>query len=106
MGGRHLQNLGESAMKVVRSLRARPDGQLPIRVLCGDGGMLLDGKMRAALVEKSVLKDFVGFGERFLAVAEFRPAALVNFPSSPFLLKRRSGVAEGFLGIGDVAQNL
>src|SRR6267143_5428221 len=45
MRGGHLQNLGESAMKVVRSLRAGPDGQLSIGVFGGDGGMLFDRKM-------------------------------------------------------------
>src|SRR6267378_5837153 len=78
MRGRHLKDFGESAMKVVWGLRAGPDGQLPIGVFCGDGGVLLDGKMRAALVEKSIFKDFVGFGERFFDIAEFQRDALMN----------------------------
>src|SRR6267378_2380131 len=44
MRGRHLQDFGESAMKVVRGLGARPDRKLPFGILNGDGGVLLDGK--------------------------------------------------------------
>src|SRR3989475_8489452 len=78
MRGRHLQNFGESAMKVVRGLGAGPDRKLPFGIPNGDGGVLLDGKMRAALVEKNVFKDFVGFGERLFNIAEFQGDALMN----------------------------
>jgi len=105
MRGRHLQNFGESAMKVVRGLGAGPDGQLSIGIFCGDGGVLLDGKMRAALVEKSVFKDFVGFGERFFNIAEFQGDALMNVAFFAVLVNARFGSGESFFGIGDGGEN-
>jgi len=101
MRGRHLQNLGESTVKVVRGLRAGPDGQLSIGVFCGDGGVLLDGEMRASLVEKSVFKDFVGFSERFFDVAEFQRDALMNIAFFAVVVNARFGSGESFFGIGD-----
>src|ERR1700737_4718856 len=70
--GRHLQNFGERAVQIVRSLRAGPNRELAVGIFGGHGGVLLDGEMRAALIEKSVLKDFVGFGEALIDVAEFQ----------------------------------
>src|SRR6267143_514424 len=106
MRGRHLQNLGESAMEVVRGLRAGPDGQLPIRVLCGDSGVLFDGKMCASLVEENVFKDFVGFGERFLNIPKFQRDALMNVALFAVLVNARFGSGESFFGIRDGGENL
>src|SRR6267378_605088 len=106
MSGRHLQNLRESAMKIVRGLRARPDGQLSISVFCGDGGVLFDGKMRAALVEKSIFEDLVGFGERFFNITEFQRDALVNIAFFAVLVNARFGSGESFFGIGDGGEKL
>ena len=88
---RHLQNLGERAVKVVRRLRTGPDGQLPFGVFDGNGSMLLDGQMSAALVEKSVLEDFVRFGERFLNVPELQRDALVNVSFFAVIVNPRRG---------------
>src|ERR1700674_3577948 len=101
MRGRHLQNLGQSAVKVVRCLRAGPDCKLPFGILDGDGGVLLDGKMRASLVEKNVFKDFVGFGERFFNITEFQGDALVNIAFFAVLVDARFGGGESFFGGGD-----
>src|SRR6266852_843959 len=57
--GRHFQHLGQRAVKVMRSLRAGPNGQLSIGIFCSHSRMLLDGKMRAPLLEKRILEDFV-----------------------------------------------
>src|SRR5258708_5662524 len=78
VGGRHLQNFGESAVEVVRSLRAGPNGELAVGIFDGHGGVLLDREMRAALVEESVFEDFVGFGEALIDVSEFEGDAFVN----------------------------
>jgi hypothetical protein len=103
--GRHLQNLGESAMKVMRGLRAGPDGQLPVGIFCGYRGVLLDGEMRAALVEKNVFKDFVGFGERFFNIAELQRDAFMNIALFAVLVNARFGSGESFFGIGDGGEN-
>src|SRR6267142_1164286 len=105
MRWRHLQNLGKGAMKVVRGLSARPDGQLSIRVFGGDGGVLLDGEMRASLIEENVFKDFVGFGERFFNIAEFQSDALMNVALFAVLVDARFGSGERFFGIGDGGEN-
>src|SRR5260370_847812 len=76
--GRHLQDFGERAMDIVGSLRAGPNGEFAIGIFGGHGGVLLDGEMRAALVEKGVFEDFVGFGEALIDVAELECYAFVN----------------------------
>src|SRR6266478_3823796 len=76
--GRHLQDFGERAVDIVGSLRAGPNGEFAIGIFGGHGGVLLDGEMRAALVEKDVFEDFVGFGEALIDVAEFQCYAFVN----------------------------
>jgi hypothetical protein len=78
---RHFQHLGESAMQVMRRLRARPDGQLSLGIFDGDRRVLLNRKVSAPLVEKSVFENLVRFGERFLNVAELQR---YTFPSSPY----------------------
>src|SRR5712664_806055 len=69
--GRHLQNLGECAVDVMGSLRAGPNGELAVGIFGGHGGVLLDGEMGAALVEKSVFEYFVSFGKALIDIAEF-----------------------------------
>src|ERR1700740_567409 len=76
--GWHFQDFGESAVEVVGSLRAGPDRELAIRVFRGHRGVLLDGEMRAALIEKSVFEDFIGFGEALIDVAELQRDAFVD----------------------------
>jgi hypothetical protein len=99
--GGHVENFGESAMEIVRGLRAGPDGQFPIGVFDGYGGVLLDGEMRAALVEKSVFEDFVGFGEGFFNVAEFEGDAFVDVAFLAVVVNAGFRSGQGFFRIGD-----
>src|SRR6202030_978958 len=78
MRGRNLEDFRESAVKIVGSLRAGPDGEFTFGIFCGKCGVLFDGEMSAALIEKSILEDFVGFVEAGVDVAEFERDALVN----------------------------
>jgi len=73
-----LQDFGERAVDIVGSLRAGPNGEFAIGIFGGHGGVLLDGEMRAALVEKGVFEDFVGFCEALIDAAEFERDAFVD----------------------------
>src|SRR2546426_1760027 len=88
-------------MKIVRSLRAGPDGQLSIGILDGDRSMLLDGKMGVALKEKSVFEHFIGLGKAFFDVAEFQRHEFVDVSLFAVIVDARFGSCEGFFGIGD-----
>src|SRR5256885_10713172 len=91
-------------MEIMRSLRAGPNGQLSIRVLDGHGSMLLDGKMGVSLKEKSVLKNFIGFGKAFFHVAKLQCHELVNVPLFAVLVDARFWSRQRFFGIGDGRQ--
>src|SRR5579885_1249852 len=106
VGRRHLQNFCQSAMKVMWRLRARPDRQLSIRILCGDRGMLLNGKMGAAFVEESVLKNLVGFSEALLDVAELKSHALVDVSFLAVLVDARFRSAQRLPRSGDGCQKV
>src|ERR1700730_12647151 len=76
--GWHLQDFGESVMEVVRSLLAGPNGEFAVGIFGGQRSVLLNGEMRAALVEKSIFEDFVGFSEALVNVSEFEGDAFVD----------------------------
>ncbi len=99
--GRHFQHLGQRAVKVMRSLRAGPNGQLSIGIFCGHGRVLLDRKMRASLIEKRVLEDFVGLGEAGIDVAKFQRHALVNVSLLAVVVNARRGRGESFFRVGN-----
>ncbi len=99
--GRHLQDFGESAMEIVGSLRAGPDSEFAVGIFGSDGGVLLDGQMRAALIEKSVFEDFVGFGEALIDVAELQRDALVDVAFIAVVVDAGSRSGESFFGVGD-----
>src|SRR3989338_1693410 len=70
VAGRKPQHLGQRAMEIVGVLRGTPQRQLAVGTELGDAGMLLQRKMRAALVESNILADEVGLGEARLDIAE------------------------------------
>src|SRR5579863_6843530 len=92
-------------MKVMRRLRAGPDGQLSIRILDGHRSMLLDGKVRTALVEENVLEDLVSLGKTLLHIAECERHSLVNISFIAVIVNPRLGSGEGFFGIRYCRQN-
>ena len=69
---RHLEHFSQGAMEIMRRLRTRPDGQLAIGIFNGHRGVLLDRKMRAALIKEGVLEDFVRFHKPLFDVSEFQ----------------------------------
>ena len=89
MRGRHLQDFGERAMQVVRGLGAGPNGEFAVGIFSRHRGVLLDGEMRAALVEKSVFEDFVFFGETLVDIAEFQGNTLVDVAFIAVLVNTR-----------------
>ena len=68
-------------------------------------GVLLDRQMRAALIEKSVFEDFVGFGKAFLHIAKLQRHALVNVAFFAVIVNARLGSCERFFGVGDRRQD-
>src|SRR2546430_745619 len=105
MRSRHFQNFRQCTVKVMRSLRAGPNGQLSILVVDGDRSMLLDGKMGIPLKEKSVLKDLIGFGKAFFHVAKLQCHQLVNVSLFAVLVDARFWSRQSFFGIGDGRQD-
>jgi len=103
---RHRQRLRERAVDVVRRLRTRPEHELAVGILGGDGRMLLDRQMRVALVEEGVFEDAVGAGERPLDVAEPQRHGLVDVSGIAVLVDARLRVREAFFGIVERAQRL
>jgi len=91
-------------MQVVRCLRAGPDGELAVGILGGDGGVLLDGEMRVALIKESVFKDFVGFGEALIDVAEFQGDAFMDVAFIAVIVNARRRSGQSLLWIGDSGQ--
>src|SRR5260370_34932657 len=57
--------------------------------------------MRAPLIEKRVLEDFVGLGESGIHVAEFQRHALVNVSLLAVLVNARRGRGESFFRVGN-----
>src|SRR5208282_4649844 len=74
----HFQNLGQDTVKVMRRLRAGPDGQLSFGILHGQRSVLLDGKMSTPFVEKGVFENLVGLGEALLDIAELQRNPLMD----------------------------
>ena len=103
---RHLQHFCQSAMQIMRRLRAGPDGQFSVRILDGHRSVLLDGKMRASLVEERVLKDFVRFRNSLFHVAEFQRHKLVNVSFFAVFVDARLGSRQRLFGIRNRRQNL
>src|SRR6266566_3087407 len=101
----HLQNLGKSAVKVVRRLRAGPDCQLPIGILDGHRGVLLDRKMRIPLIEKTVFEDFIRFGKAFFHIPKLQRHQLVNVAFFPVFVDSRLRSRQSFLGVRYRLQN-
>src|SRR5262252_3079832 len=60
---REVERLGECAVHVVRCLRGRPQDQLAVGIPGCKGSVLLDRKMRTALVEERVFKNVIGVSE-------------------------------------------
>jgi hypothetical protein len=52
---RHVEDLGEEPVHVVRRLRRGPERELAVGGPVGDGGVLLHGQMRVALEVENVL---------------------------------------------------
>src|ERR1700730_13385036 len=94
MRGRHFQNLGESAVKVMGRLGAGPDGQLSFGILDGDRSVLLDREMSIPLIEESIFEDFVGFGKAVVHVAKLQGHTLVNVSFSAVVVNPRFGGLE------------
>src|SRR6266404_5163437 len=99
--GRHLQDFGERAVQVMRSLRASPNGEFAVRIFGGYRSVLLDRQMRVALIEESVLEDLVGFRESLIHVAEFERDTFVDVAFVAVIVNARSRSCEGFFGVGD-----
>ncbi len=76
--GWHRQRLGQRAVQVVRRLRARVDDQLAVRILQGDGRVLLDRQMRVPLEEEHVVEHMVGAGDRLVHVAKLQRDGAVD----------------------------
>src|SRR5882672_8297825 len=85
----------------MRSLRAGPDGELAVGILGGDGGVLLDGEMRVALIEESIFEDFVSFGETLVDIAEFQCDSFVDVAFVAVIVDARRWGGQSFFGVGD-----
>ena len=99
--GRHFEDLGKSAMEIMRGLRAGPDGQLAIGILDGHRSVLLDGEMGVALKEKSVLENFISLGKAFFHIAEFQRHKFMNISLFAVFVNPWLGSRQRFLGIGN-----
>ena len=75
---RHVQDLAEQAMHVVRRLGRRPQRELAVGAPLRHRGVLLHGQVRIALEEEHVLAHEVRLGERRLHVAELQRHRLVD----------------------------
>ena len=90
----------------MRRLRARPDGQLPVRVLNRHRSMLLDREVRTALIKECVLKDFIRFGKSFFHISEFQGDLFVNVSFFAVFMNARLRGRQRLFGIGDGRENL
>ena len=77
---RHLKDLRQGPVHIVRRLRARPDRDLAVGIDHADGGVLLHREVRAAFVIEGVLEDPVRLAESTLDVAELERDFLVDVP--------------------------
>ena len=75
---RHVEDLAEEAVHVVRRLGRGPERELAVGAPLGHRRVLLHGQVRVALEEEDVLADEVGLGERRLDVAELERHRLVD----------------------------
>ena len=78
VGLRHVEDLGEEPVHVVRRLRRRPERQLAVGAPLGHRRVLLHRQVGVALEEEHVLPDQVGRGEGRLHVAELERHRLVH----------------------------
>ncbi len=74
------QDLRGHPVEVVGGLGARPEGELPLRLPLGHGGVLLDGQVVGALEEEGILSDEVGLLEPPLDITELQGDDLVDVP--------------------------
>ena len=97
VGGRHVEDLGEHAVNVVRRLGRGPQRELAVRAPVRDRGVLLHGQMRVALEEEGILTDEVGGGEGRLHVAELEGDGLVDVGAVAVLVDAHVLVAQRLL---------
>ena len=94
---RHVEDLAEQAVHVVRRLGRRPERQLAVRAPLRHGRVLLHGQVRVALEEEDVLADQVRAGERRLDVAELQRHGLVDVRPVAVLVDAHVRVRQRFL---------
>ena len=75
---RHLEDLAEGPVDVVRRLGRGPERELPVRRPLGDRRVLLHRQVRVPLEEEHVLADEVSLAESLLDVAELERDQLVD----------------------------
>ena len=102
--GRHDEDPGERAVHVVRRLRRRPESQLPVRAEIGERRVLLEGQVRAALVEVQVVVNAVGAREALCRVAELHRDELVDVAGVAVVVDRRRRGREAVLDRADRRQ--
>ena len=83
---RHLEDLAERPVDIVRRLGRGPERELPVRRPLGDRRMLLHRQVRVSLEEEHVLADEVGLAETLLHVAELERDQLVDVVPVPVLV--------------------
>jgi hypothetical protein len=102
VGGRHVEDLGEEPVNVVRSLGRRPERHLAVGAPLRDSRMLLHRQVGVALEEEDVLTDQVGAREGGLDVPELQRDALVDVGAVAVLvdshLRVRERVEDGHEG--------
>jgi hypothetical protein len=103
---RHLKDLRERAVDVVRRLRRRPEGELSVGAEVRQRGVLFEGDVRAALVEKEVLVDAVGVREPSVDVAELHRDELVEVARVAVVVDARLGSRDGVFDRADRRQRL
>ena len=106
VGGRHVEDLGEQAMDVVRRLRGRPQCELAVGPPLGHRRMLFHRQMSIALVEENVLAHEIGACERGFDVTELERDVLVHVRSVAVFVDAHLGMTERLLDRHERGQRL
>ncbi len=104
--GREAQHLGQCAVKVMRRLRGRPDGDPAVVLGQCHRRVLLHRQVGVAVVEEGVLEDPVGLGEAGLDVAELHRQELVEVAVVGIGVDLRRGGGERLLDRRDCRQRV
>ena len=90
---RHVEDLGEQPVHVVRGLGGGPERELAVRAPLGHRGVLLHGQVGVALEVEDVLADQVGRAKAASTSPNWSDTALCTFGPSPYSWMRTSGWA-------------